>query len=156
MTASSADLRCLFIKKQTNKTNAYIKPATEIDQHPSYPKVNNHVNAPIATMTTDSSIDFAVFSSCTIVHFIEPHCVTVSLCDSNAINYESTMSTSLQSHTPHAYINPTHKSKPASKSTRKQQQQQNNPSKGETNAYINPTHKSKPTTKSSSNIQHPS
>jgi len=35
------------------------------------------VNAPIATTTTDSSIDLAVFSSCTIVHFIEPHSVTL-------------------------------------------------------------------------------
>ena len=30
-------------------------------------------------MTMASSIDFAMFSSCTIVHFIEPHCVTLRI-----------------------------------------------------------------------------
>ena len=75
MTASSADLPC----PPHQKTNAYINSTTTADQQPTHPKVNNHVNAPIATMTTDSSIDFAVFSSCTIVHFIEPHSVTLWL-----------------------------------------------------------------------------
>jgi len=89
MTASSADLRCLFIKKQTNKTNAYIKPATEIDQHPSYPKVNNHINAllqrrrRILRLTSRCSLRVRLYTSSN---------PTLSLCDSNAINYESTVS----------------------------------------------------------------
>ena len=129
MTASSADLRCLFIKKQTNKTNAYIKPATEIDQHPSYPKVNNHVNAPITAMTTDSSIDLAVFSSCTIVHFIKPHSVTLWL---QRHQLRINRLKSLQAHTTNAYINQLSQTD-QHPSHRNSSHRQNNPSEGKAN-----------------------
>ena len=96
------------------------------------------VNAPIAAMTMDSSIDFAVFSSCTIYDCTLHRTPTVSLCHSVTPTPSTTnqlCQQALQSHAPKAIINQLTKTD-QHPSYRNSPHRQNNPSEGKTNAFI--------------------